>query len=140
MHANPTPISLAALPRAGTVALGLSGGLLVLIGASILTAPLAYQAGMGVTLPAEPTLLSDLRAMGGGLLALGLLLIAGARSAALRTAAAVAGATLYLSYGLSRLLSMGVDGLPDDTLIVSAGIELVVGGALALVASRALRR
>lgn len=126
--------------HASTVGLGMSGALLLYIGASILLGPLAYQADMGVVLPRDPTLLSDLRAMGGSLLGAGLLLVVGARWAALRAAAAVAGATLYLSYGLSRVLSVVVDGPPADALLIAAGIELAVGGLLAVLATRQLRR
>lgn len=114
-----------------TAILALSGGLLLLIGATILADPIAYQAGLGVDLPRHATLLSDLRAMGGGLLGFGLLLCLGAWQPTLRATAAIAGATLYLGYGLARLLSLAVDGRPAEALIVSAAIELSVGAALA---------
>lgn len=118
-------------------ALIVSGLILLAVGIPILVGPLAYQAGMGVSLPDDPTLLSDLRAMGGSLIGFGLLLVSSATWAQrLARGAAIAGAVLYLSYGLSRLLSMALDGLPTDVLIGSAAIELFVGGLLALVVVR----
>lgn len=113
-----------------TVALGLAGTLLLLIGTSIVLSPVAYQAGMGVALPEAPTLLSDLRAMGGGLVGVGLLVLAGALRPALAESAARAGGVVYLSYGLSRLVSLGLDGWPSEVLIGSTAIELVVGSVL----------
>ncbi|EDM77673.1 hypothetical protein PPSIR1_14010 [Plesiocystis pacifica SIR-1] len=109
------------------------GGLALLgVGLSIFLAPLTYQANMGVELPAEATLLSDMRAMAGSLIGVGALLLAGARWVSLTLPAALAGAVLYLSYGLSRLVSMAVDGLPDATLIASTIIELTLGTLLAV--------
>ena len=134
MHAHAS--SVPPLRTGARLALAISGVLLLAIGTAIFVGPLAYQADMGVTLPNDPTLLSDLRAMGGGLVGFGLLLVAGAKWRALGSAAAVGGAILYLSYGIARLISMAVDGLPADTLVVSAGIELLVGGVLALVIYR----
>ena len=110
--------------------LGLSGAVLLAIGASILLAPVAYQANMGVELPQEPTLLSDMRAMGGGLIGIGLLILIGALWRPMSALAAIAGAVLYVSYGLARVLSMIVDGIPADTLVGSAGVELLVGSVL----------
>ena len=45
---------------------------------------------------------------------------------------------VYLSYGLSRLLSMALDGLPHSGLISAAGIELAIGAVclLALLRTR----
>ncbi|MEL6189904.1 MAG: DUF4345 family protein, partial [Myxococcota bacterium] len=101
-------------------ALAVSGSILLAVGGSIFLGPLAYQAGMGVELPTDPTLLSDLRAMGGGLLGFGILLWAGALQRRWGLAAACAGAVLYLSYGLSRLFSIALDGLPSEVLVGSA--------------------
>lgn len=131
-NALTSPFSLS---RGARSALAVSGLVLLAVGVPILLGPLAYQAGMGVALPNDPTLLSDLRAMAGSLIGFGLLLVAGARwSRRFGHGAAIGGAVLYLSYGLGRLLSMAVDGLPSGALIGSAAIELLVGGVLALVA------
>jgi hypothetical protein len=44
---------------------------------------------------------------------------------------------VYLSYGLSRLLSMAMDGLPHSGLVSAAGIELGIGAACLLALLRA---
>lgn len=121
------PAQLSPRSRGSRWILGLSGVVLLAIGASILLAPVAYQANMGVELPHEPTLLSDMRAMGGGLMGIGLLILVGALWRPLSAFAAIAGAVLYGSYGLARVLSMLVDGLPSDTLVGSAALELLIG-------------
>lgn len=122
------------LTRPARWLLGISGLVLLCVGAPIFLGPIAYQGSMGVQLPVEPTLLSDLRAMAGSLVGFGSLLVVGAIWRRLGSTAAIAGGILYLSYGLSRLVSMAVDGLPSATLIGSAAIELVLGALLAAVA------
>ena len=120
-------------------ALALSGLILLAVGLSVVRDPLAYQADLGVLLPDDPTLLSDLRAMGGSLLGFAVLLFAGASSSRLGPSAALAGAVLFSSYGLARVASMIVDGLPATALIGAAAIELVVGLTLGVLASRGVR-
>jgi hypothetical protein len=34
---------------------------------------------------------------------------------------------LYLSYGLSRILSMAIDGMPAEGLVQAAALEIVIG-------------
>lgn len=127
------------LTRLGRSTLILAGVILLLVGVPILLGPLAYQASMGVVLPNDPTLLSDLRAMGGSLLGFGLLLVVSARGPHARHAA-LAGAVLFLSYGSSRLLSMALDGLPTSTLVGSAAIELLIGAGLSAVVLHSRKR
>ncbi len=140
MHAD--TLSPQYSPPRSTVARGITalGGLILLaVGLPIFLAPLAYQAGMGVTLPDDPTLLSDMRAMAGSLIGFGLLLLAGAGWRRLGPPAVLAGAVLFTSYGLSRLISLVVDGLPSGALIGGAAVELLVGGTLSAIALRDLR-
>ncbi len=128
-HTLPRPLSLTSrwtLAGAGLV--------LLLVGTPIFMDPLAYERGVGVLLPEDPTLLSDLRAMAASILATGLLLLAGANWQRLGPTAAIAGAMLYLSYGLSRLVTMIVDGLPAAALMGATALELVIGSLLAVVA------
>ncbi len=39
----------------------------------------------------------------------------------------ITAAAIYLSYGLSRVLSMALDGMPDSGMVSAAAIELVIG-------------
>jgi hypothetical protein len=115
-------------------AVGAAGGLLLLVGVPIFADPVAYEAAMEVAVPADPTLLSDFRAMAGSLIAFAALLLGAAANPRLLPTAATAGALLFGSYGLSRLVSMAVDGMPSETLIGAAVLELLVGSLLAAVA------
>lgn len=106
------------------------------IGAFILTAPAQFHASYGTDLGTNASLLSEVRAPGGALLALGLYMGLGVfRRALLESSAAVA-ATVYLAYGLSRLLSFGLDGRPDSGLVLAAGLELLLGAACAVLLVR----
>ena len=131
-----TPSLAPVFSRSARWTLAIAGLILLGVGAPIFVDPLAYERGVGVFLPEDPTLLSDLRAMAASLLAFGVVLVAGAASRRMGRPAAIAGATLYLSYGLSRVVSMAVDRMPAGALIGAAGLELVVGGLLARVVMR----
>lgn len=135
MHQNTLPLA-----RSARWTLGAAGLILLFVGTPIFFDPLAYERGVGVFLPEDPTLLSDLRAMAASILAVGLLLLAGAFWRRLGSTAATTGALLYMSYGLSRLVTMVVDGLPAAALMGATVLELVIGGLLTAIAVRELAR
>ncbi|MEM7517652.1 MAG: DUF4345 domain-containing protein [Planctomycetota bacterium] len=113
------------------ILLAISGLIAAGIGALILMTPVQFHAGYGTDLGANASLLSEVRAPGGALFALGLFMLLGVvRRRLLETSTAVA-ATVYLAYGLSRLLSFGLDGRPDSGLLVATAFELVLGTACA---------
>jgi hypothetical protein len=93
----------------------------------------------GVELGGNASLLSEVRAPGGALLALGILILAGAFILRLTYPAAMIAATVYLAYGFSRLLSMALDGLPAPGLVLAAGLEITIGAINAMLLIR-LRR
>ena len=64
---------------------------------------------------------------GGGLLGAGLFVIAGAGIGKLRFTAIVLTGVLNLSYGLGRLVSMTLDGVPHNILVSAMGGEFVIG-------------
>ncbi|MEM7248172.1 MAG: DUF4345 domain-containing protein [Acidobacteriota bacterium] len=99
------------------------------IGAAILFFPTAFHASYGTTLGSDANLLSEIRAPGGALLALGCLMLIGAFVRSFTFASTSIAAAVYLSYGLSRLLSLGLDGMPDSGLLVAAALELGLGSA-----------
>jgi hypothetical protein len=101
------------------------------IGASLLLNPIAFQASTGITLPNNPSLLSEVRAPGGALLVSNLLITLGAFVGRLTFPATWLACGLYLSYGLSRLVSMLLDGIPETLLVHATIAELVIGGACA---------
>jgi len=106
------------------------------IGASILLAPAWFHASNGLELGADASLLSEVRAPGGALLALGLLMGVGVLERSFTLASTSIAAAVYLAYGLSRLLGMALDGVPHTGLVVAAAVELAIGGACAVALSR----
>ncbi len=104
-----------------------SGLIGICIGAAILIIPAVFHSSNGIDLGNNVNLLSEVRAPGGALLACGILIILGVFIQKLTFTSLVVSATLYLSYGLSRLLSMSLDGMPSQELLLVTGLELVFG-------------
>ena len=98
----------------------------------------AFYAGYGINVGGNVSLLNELKAPGIALMASGFFIAAGAVVVRLAPVSAFVAAFLYLSFGLSRLVSIDLDGLPADGLVQAAGIELVFG--LACVFVLVLRR
>jgi len=106
-----------------------SGLIAVGIGGAILLIPAVFYGGYGIDLGNDATLINEVRAPGGALLVTGLLISTGVFVAEFAFASTVIAAAAYLSYGLSRVLSMSIDGMPDAGLVMAAGVELVIGAA-----------
>ena len=97
------------------------------IGAAILFAPLDFYASYGTALEDDFSLLNELRATGGALMASGLLIMSGAFVGRLAFTATLVSVLLYLPYGLSRIMSMMVDGMPAEGFIQATILELATG-------------
>ncbi len=108
------------------------------IGGAILFVPAEFHATSGIVIGNDESLLSEVRAAGGALLACALIVMLGAFVSKLIFTALVLSTALYLSYGASRLVSMALDGLPSTSLMAVTVFELGVGlvCALALVTSK----
>lgn len=98
-----------------------------IVGASILFAPIQFHATSGIVLDSNASMMSEVRAPGGALLVGALIVLAGAFVKRLTFIATVLTALLYLSYGLARVFSIIIDGLPDTALLAATGIELIIG-------------
>ena len=109
------------------VILVISGLVAVLVGGAILLSPQAFYSSSGIELGDNVSLLNEIRAPGGALLASGLLIMLGAFLAELSFTSIILATLLYLSYGSSRILSMLTDGQPADALIQAAALEIVIG-------------
>ncbi|WP_449065044.1 DUF4345 domain-containing protein [Planomonospora algeriensis] len=109
-----------------------SGLVVIVIGAATLFAPVAFNEFNGVELGGDAGLLSEVRAAGGALLASGVLIMLGAFVPRLAFTAALLGTVTYLGYGLSRVLSIALDGTPGRGLVLAAAVETVLGLACAL--------
>lgn len=104
-----------------------SGLILLSVGLSILFLPHAFYQSNGTILGNEPSLLSEIRAGGGMLLVSGILVIIDTFRKSLHRQALALSALVFLAYGVARLASMVMDGIPSTSLVISTGIELLVG-------------
>lgn len=105
----------------------ISGFIASAIGATILFSPGSFYASYGITFDGNINMLNEIRTSGGALLASGLLIMSGAFVDKMAFTAAVVSTLLYLSYGLSRVLSIVIDGVPVEGLLQAAVLEIVIG-------------
>jgi hypothetical protein len=110
------------------ILLGIAGVILLLVGAMTLLQPQVFFASEGITLGSDPGLLSEIRAPGGLLIGCGISILVGAFRPTITQTPLMLSAIVYGSFGLSRLLSMGLDGLPSTSLMGATVVELVIGG------------
>jgi len=118
----------------------LSGALLGLIGGALLVSPIAFLAMSHVAIDNDPGLLSELTAPSVILILTGALQILGAFRIRFANLALSAGAIVYGSYGLGRLMSMALHGMPSQSLIVAAVVELAVAAVLVALRLNAQRQ
>ena len=112
-----------------------AGLILVIVGAAILFLPHGFYESNGTILGSEASLLSEIRASGGLLLVCGIVVAAAAFRSSMHRQALALSALVFLAYGLARLASLVMDGIPSTSLLFSTGIELLVG-ALCVLAMR----
>lgn len=110
-----------------TIYLTLSGLLLLVIGGAILLAPHAFHASNDIALGNNPTLLSEIRAPGGLLTAVAIVGLISVVQYRLRAFAMPLLALVYGSFGLARLISIAQDGMPADSILAAAALELTIG-------------
>lgn len=103
----------------GLVASGIAG--------TILFAPDAFYAAYGIELAGNTDLTNELKAPAGALFVAGLLILAGVFRGRLTVVSFATATVIYLSYGFSRLLSFGIDGLPHTGLVEAAIFEISLG-------------
>jgi hypothetical protein len=115
-----------------------SGLILIVIGCGILFMPVAFFGTSGIDLGSNVNLLNEIRPPGGALLASGILIMSGAFVAELTFTSLVFSLLIYLSYGLSRILSIVIDGMPTKALILVTVLEIILGliGFFALIRYR----
>lgn len=74
----------------------------------------------------DPSLLSKIRAPGGLLASSGLLILLEAFRAHLRSLTITLTILVYGAFGLVRLVSFTLDGMPSNNLVMATGVELTV--------------
>ena len=104
--------------------LAVSGAILVAIGSSIMAAPIFFLALSEVIVEHDAGLMSEVTAPSGLLVLVGALMIFSAIKARLASLGLAAGAIVYGSLGLSRLVSLYLHGTPSDSLVVVMWFEL----------------
>lgn len=114
------------LSRLQKCTLGVAGISALGIGTFILFAPHAFYASYGITLGTDASLLSELRAPGAGLAALGTVMLAGIIRPALASAAIVTALTVFLAFPAGRIVGLFADGLPSSGILAALAFELVV--------------
>lgn len=116
-----------------TRGLMLGSGLLATgIAVAIFAAPDLFYAGYGIDVSTNVSLANELKAPAGTLLVAGLLMLAGVVKRRYAVMSLATGSVIYLSYGLSRLLSIAVDGFPNSALVSAAILELALGAVCLL--------
>lgn len=126
------PRALRAVVARGVVLL--AGLCLAAVGGAILFTPHAFHAMNGIALSADPSAMSEVRAPGAALLAIGAAVVAGGLHRAWLRASAALGAAVYLAYAAARALSIALDGVPHEGLLQALAIEVVLGAACLVVA------
>ncbi|MFS2317855.1 DUF4345 family protein [Maricaulis sp. D1M11] len=146
--ASPTPTSHLMTEKDTTmtpslyqkVILGLGGVTALVIGAAITLFPAEFYASYGITLDAEPNLMSELRAPGANLAALGGLMLGGVARARWFAAARMIALTVFFAFAAGRLVSWVLDGMPDSNVLIALGIELAIGVMVMAAAGRGRHR
>ena len=106
-----------------------AGALLILISTFILASPADFYASNNIELGANVSLLNELKAPAGLLLAAGLFMIGATFMRSQADTALWLAALIYLSYAGSRFVSMAFDGVPAAGLVQAAALEGIVGVA-----------
>ena len=126
-------------PTFTRITLTLSGLIATGVGVGVLFFPHAFHASAGVLPGDDVNLLNEMRSSGGMVLASGLFILLGAIRAKMAFFALIVSTTLYLSYGLSRVISLVADGMPGSSMLQILALELFIGTlcAVMLKSSRA---
>jgi len=115
-----------------------AGALLILVSTFIIASPTDFYASNNIELGANVSLLNELKAPAGLLLAAGLFMLGAIFVRGMADTALWLAALIYLSYAGSRFVSMAFDGVPAAGLVQAAALEGIVG--LACLAVLMIRR
>lgn len=109
------------------ILLTFSGILLFVIGAMILLFPHSFYASNGVTLSNQASLLSEIRAPGALLIACAVILLLGVIRQNMMQSALILSAIVYGTFGVARLFSFVIDGMPASSLVAATFLEIIIG-------------
>ena len=104
--------------------LSTSGLLIGLIGGAILISPIPFMEMSDITLAENPDLISELTAPSGVLLITSAIMLLGAIKLRFADLALLSGVIVYGSYGISRLFSLLLHGMPDKSVVTAMIVEI----------------
>lgn len=107
-----------------------SGAVLAFIGGNLMFAPNSFVQKSGISVGQDPSLMSELTAPSGLLIIAGAFMIRSAMKQHFARPALLLGAVMYGSYGIGRLVSMALHGVPSEPLVAAAIIELTAAAVL----------
>lgn len=109
------------------VLLVIAGSIGICIGGAQLLIPVTFESFAGINLGENSSLFSEIRAAGGALLIAGIVILSGVFISGMTYISIVLSTLFYLSYGLSRVLSMIIDGIPSESLVIATVAEIIIG-------------
>lgn len=115
------------LAKTQLVLLLVSGAPLLLVGTSIIISPTDFYAANNIQLGANASLLNELKAPAGLLVAAGMFMIIAIFVRSKSKVALRLASLIYLSYAATRCLSMVIDGVPASGLIMATALEATIG-------------
>ncbi len=89
------------------------------IGRSLLFVTIAFEASAGIQMEQDINLLSELRAPGGTLMVVGVIILLGAFVSEITFLSTLLSTLFYLSYGFYHIYAMLVDGIPSESLVLA---------------------
>ncbi|MEZ5017216.1 MAG: DUF4345 domain-containing protein [Flavipsychrobacter sp.] len=108
------------------------------VGVGLTFFPVSMQAQYDIIMQGNVSQLSEIRAPGLSILSISVIILIGAFRVRWRYIALLLSALVFLSYGVGRLLSLALDGIPAQGLMVAMLVELIIG-LLALLALRKVK-
>ena len=101
--------------------------ILILPGAIALFSPEKFTARNGIDITGNLSLFNDYRGLGGILLGNGIIILLGVMYHRMAFTSNVVAVVIYLSFGLGRIFSIGMDGMPAKGLMVASIVEIALG-------------
>jgi hypothetical protein len=110
-----------------TLFLLFTGSLGVIIGGCLLFVPVTFEASAGIYISNDPSVLSEIRGSGGMLLGAGILIVSGSLIKSMTRVSLFLSTLFYLSYGISRVIGILLDGIPSNSIIQITIAEIIIG-------------
>lgn len=107
-----------------------SGAMLSLIGGALMLNPKLFLTMNEAIVEYEPSLMSEVTAPTGLMVITGAYMMLGAAKLRYANLGLLIGGIVFGSYGISRLISQKLHGMPSDQLIVATEIELFIAALL----------